>query len=185
MRPLKFESCLSVPNELRLLPRLLPQLTPESSACLFLPSGPSEPRLSADLPDNATNHPKRAPVSPDSATEEPRIMPNQFYSGLGPENFKLFKVFGVSSRSAKNHQESSRLTTNLLRLTPIHPDSATTHPDSKFVAYSAPDSGMCNWGLTHRKSYLVIICPNSHNKLTKSEIRSSSSRFEYCSESLF
>ena len=23
----------------------------------------------------------------------------------------------------------------------------------------------------HRKSYLVIICPNSHEKLTKSEIR--------------
>ena len=38
--------------------------------------------------------------------------------------------------------------------------------------------------LAHRKSYLVIICPNSHEKLTKSEIRSSSSRFEYCLESL-
>ena len=25
--------------------------------------------------------------------------------------------------------------------------------------------------LAHRKSYLVIICPNSHEKLTKSEIR--------------
>ena len=32
--------------------------------------------------------------------------------------------------------------------------------------------------LADRKSYLVIICPNSHQKLTKSEIRSSSSRFE-------
>ena len=38
--------------------------------------------------------------------------------------------------------------------------------------------------LAHRKSYLVIICPNSHETLTKSEIRSSSSRFEHCSESL-
>ena len=28
------------------------------------------------------------------------------------------------------------------------------------------------------------ICPNSHEKLTKGEIRSSSSRFEHCSESL-
>ena len=27
--------------------------------------------------------------------------------------------------------------------------------------------------IAHRKSYLVIICPNSHEKLTKSEIRSS------------
>ena len=27
--------------------------------------------------------------------------------------------------------------------------------------------------LAHRKSYLVIICPNAHEKLTKSEIRSS------------
>ena len=38
--------------------------------------------------------------------------------------------------------------------------------------------------LAHRKSYLLIICPNSHEKLIKSEIRSSSSRFEHCSESL-
>ena len=38
--------------------------------------------------------------------------------------------------------------------------------------------------LAHRKSYLVIICPNSHENLTKSEIWSSSSRFEHCSESL-
>ena len=94
------------------------------------PSGPIESRLSADLPDSATNHPERAPVCPDSATEEPRIMPNQL------------KVFGASSLSAKNHQESSRLTTNLLRFTPNHPDSASTHP-----THSAPDSGMCNWGL--------------------------------------
>ena len=104
MRPLKFESCLSVPNELqldknvlRLRPEVadgatnsadsspdsaptLPRLTPESSACIFLPSGPSEPRLSAHLPNSATNHPERAPVSPDSATEEPRIMPNHLDS---------------------------------------------------------------------------------------------------------
>ena len=104
MRPLKFESCVSVPNQLRLdknVPRLrpdvadgaanraesspdsaptLPRLTPESSACIFLHRGPSEPRLSADLPDSATNHPERAPVSPDSATEEPRIMPNHLDS---------------------------------------------------------------------------------------------------------
>ena len=38
--------------------------------------------------------------------------------------------------------------------------------------------------LTHRKSYLIIIYPNSHERLTKSEIRSSWTRLEYCSESL-
>ena len=38
--------------------------------------------------------------------------------------------------------------------------------------------------IASRKSYLVIICPNAYAKLTKSEIRSSSSRFEHCSESL-
>ena len=38
--------------------------------------------------------------------------------------------------------------------------------------------------LTIRKSYLIIICPNSQEKLTKSEIRSSWSQFEHCSESL-
>ena len=36
---------------------------------------------------------------------------------------------------------------------------------------------------THRKSYLAIICPYSHEKLTKGEIRSSSSQFKHCSES--
>ena len=36
----------------------------------------------------------------------------------------------------------------------------------------------------HRESYLVTIYPNSHEKLTKSEIRSSWSRFEHCSKSL-
>ena len=36
--------------------------------------------------------------------------------------------------------------------------------------------------LVHRKSYLVIIWPISYEKLTKSEIRSSSSRFEHCSQ---
>ena len=38
--------------------------------------------------------------------------------------------------------------------------------------------------IAQSQSYLAIICPYSHEKLTKSEIRSSSSRFEYCSESL-
>ena len=38
--------------------------------------------------------------------------------------------------------------------------------------------------IAHRKSYLIIIWPNSHEKLTKREIRPSSSRFEHCSESL-
>ena len=39
--------------------------------------------------------------------------------------------------------------------------------------------------LTHSKSCLIIIYPNLHEKLIKSEIRSSWTRFEYCSESLF
>ena len=33
--------------------------------------------------------------------------------------------------------------------------------------------------LVYRKSFLVIICPNSHDKLTKIKIRSSWSRFEH------
>ena len=44
-----------------------------------------------------------------------------------------------------------RITTNLLRFTP-NPDSATTHTDSRFVAHSAPDSGMCNWGFGMKDS---------------------------------
>ena len=38
--------------------------------------------------------------------------------------------------------------------------------------------------ITHLASYLIIICPNSHEQLTKIKIRSSWSRFEHCSESL-
>ena len=38
--------------------------------------------------------------------------------------------------------------------------------------------------IAHMKSYLVIICPNSYNKMTRNEIRSSWSWFEYWSKSL-
>ena len=38
--------------------------------------------------------------------------------------------------------------------------------------------------LAHRKSYLIIIYPNAHETLTKSEIMSSWSQFEHCLESL-
>ena len=38
--------------------------------------------------------------------------------------------------------------------------------------------------LADKKSYVVIICASSFQKLTKSEIGSSWSRFEHCSESL-
>ena len=189
MRPLKFESCLSVPNELRLdknVPRLrpdvadgathstdsspdsaptLPRRTSESSACIFLPSGPSEPRLSR-LTRQRYEPPRTSPGSSRLCHESCRINLIRLDSGLGPDNFKLFKVFGASSRSAKNHQESSRLTTNLLRFTPNHPDSATTHPDSPRLTirrYSAPDSGMCNWGFTAYTPFIIGRC-DGHGK---------------------
>ena len=38
--------------------------------------------------------------------------------------------------------------------------------------------------IAYMKSYLGIICPYSHEKLTKHEIRSSSNRFKRCAESL-
>ena len=49
------------------------------------------------------------------------------------------------------------------------------------------ESGRTLLKITHlasRKSYLVIICPTSYEKLTKSEIRSSWNWFEHCSKSL-
>ena len=111
-------------------PLTLPRLTPESSACIFLPSGPSEPRVSHDwAPTYPTalrttpNEPRFLPTLPQRSHESCRISLIRLDSGLGPKNFKLFKVFGAISRSAKNHQKSSRLTTNLLRFTPNHPDS--------------------------------------------------------------
>ena len=156
MRPLKFESCLSVPNELRLdknVPRLRPDVADGATN-----SGDSSPDSARLCPDWPPNH-QRAYFSPvarvnhEWATiesrltlqrnEPPRTSPGfyRFCHGGATNHaesawFGLIrgsapiKVFGASSRLAKNHQDSSRLTTNLLRFTPNHPDSATTHPDS-------------------------------------------------------
>ena len=41
-----------------------------------------------------------------------------------------------------------------------------------------------NTHLAHLKSYLVIICPDAYEKLTKGEIMSSWTRFEHFSEPL-
>ena len=61
--------------------------------------------------------------------------------------------------------------------------SSKTGPLCKMLNQSENESWIITH-LAHRKSYLVIICPNSHGKFTKSEIRSNSSRFKHCSESL-
>ena len=72
--------------------------------------------------------------------------------------------------------------------------SSKTAPLCKMLKQSENES----WRITHlaigshiwslfapiHMQYMVIICPNSHEKLTKSEIRSSSNRLENCSESL-
>ena len=116
----------------------------------------SEPRLSADIPDSTTNHPERAPFLPTlprRSHESFRIILIRLDSGLGPKNFFRFSGRAPDQpRITKNQPDSprtcygsTRTTPTLLRLTP-------THPDSRFVAHSAPDSGMCNWGFTRLHS---------------------------------
>ena len=137
-------------------PRLCPDWPPKHQRAYFSPV----PRVSHEwAPTYPTalrttpNEPRFLPTLPRRSHESCRISLIRFDSGLGPNNIKLFNVFGASSRSANNHQESSRLTTNLLRFTPNHPDCydsprlTPTHPDSRFIAHSAPDSGICNGGL--------------------------------------
>ena len=52
------------------------------------------------------------------------------------------------------------------------------------ICDNAPHASSSPYEVAHRKSHNVFICPNSHERLTKSEIiRSHSSRFEHCSES--
>ena len=166
MRPLKFESCLSVPNELRLdknVPRLhpdvadgatnsadstpnLPRLTPKSSPCRFIPSGhdwaPTYPTALRTTP----NEPRFLPTLPRRSHESCRI---SLIRGSAPKTLKFSGRAPDQPRITKNHPDSPRTcygsprtTQTLLRLTP-------THTDSRFVAHSAPDSGMCNWGLTN------------------------------------
>ena len=142
-------------------PRLCPDWPPNHQRAYFSPVArvshdwaPTYPTALRTTP----NEPRFLPTLPRRSHESCRI---SLIRGSAPDNFTLFIVVGASSRSAKNHQESSRLTTNLLRFTPNHPDSATTHPDSRFVAHSAPDSGMCNWGFTcgaYNKATLFICC---------------------------
>ena len=170
MRPLKFESCLSVPNERRLdknVPRLRPDVAdgatnsadsarlcpdwpPNHQREYFSPVGPSEPRVNHWAPTYPTalrstpNEPRFLQTLPRRSHESCRI---SLIRGSVP---KTLKVFGASYRPAKNHQETHH------ELATVHPEPprlcydsprlTPTHPDSRFVAHSAPDSGMCNWG---------------------------------------
>ena len=64
------------------------------------------------------------------------------FSGWAPDQPRITKNHPDSPRTCYG---SPRTTQILLRLTP-------THPDSRFVAHSAPDSGICNGGLTTREN---------------------------------
>ena len=167
MRPLKFESCLSVPNERRLdknVPRLRHVVADGATN-----SADSSPVSAPTLPDWPPNH-QRAYFSPESRVShdwaptyptalrttpnEPRFLPTLPWRSHESCRISLIRGFFKFSgrapdqpRLTKNHPDSPRTcygspraTHTLLRLTP-------THPDSRFVAHSAPDSGICNWGL--------------------------------------
>ena len=80
----------------------------------------------------------------------------------------------VGSNVARNHS-SSPWKSYMVIIYPIHMKSL---PKVKLGQVQISYKIAQNHSSSHRKSYLVIICPNSHQKLTKSEIRSNSSRFK-------
>ena len=111
-------------------------------------------------------------------------------------NVKLGQV-PVSSNIAQNHSSSTSIGSHIWSLfAPIHEKltKSEIRSSSSHLAYRKsylviiwPKVKLGQVQVSsnrYRKSYLVIICPKSHEKLTKREIRSSSSRFEHCSESL-
>ena len=95
---------------------------------------------------------------------------NQIQMKSGPY-ITLGKV-GVSSNIAQ--------IIRLELLTPVH---MKCWPKVKLIQVGISSSIAQITHLASGKSYLVIICHNSHTKLTNIEIRSSWSRFEHCSES--
>ena len=54
---------------------------------------------------------------------------------------------------------------------PIYPNTHTVDQNQNEVKFRSVRTLLRITHLAHRKSYLVIICPNSHEKLTKSETR--------------
>ena len=73
---------------------------------------------------------------PDPATVELRLRPRPQSNTIHPDEFKRFKLVVALSSRFPNHQDSSRITTVLLRFTPVHHDGATAllrimpmHPD--------------------------------------------------------
>ena len=98
-------------------------------------------------------------------------------SGQLRAKLKLGQV-GVDSNIAQNHSSSPQEV--------ISGPQFTWKVDQKlnYVKLESISTLLRITQLAYRKSYLVIMCPNAHEQLTKSEIMSSWSRFEYCSKSL-
>ena len=67
---------------------------------------------------------------PNPATVELRPRPHPQSNTIHPDKFKWFKLVVALSLRFRNHHNSSRITTVLLRLTPVHHDGATkNHAD--------------------------------------------------------
>ena len=135
MRPLKFESCLSVPNEPRLdknVPRLRPDVADgaTNSADSSPDSAPTDPRIisvhtSPQCPEWATTERRRTRLR----YEPPRTSPG-LIRGSAPTTLNFIKLSGQAPdqpRITKNHPDLprtfydlSRTTQTLLRLTPTH-----------------------------------------------------------------
>ena len=62
---------------------------------------------------------------PDPATVELQPRPRPQYNTIHPDKFKEFKLVGALYSRFLHHQDSSRIITILLRLTPVHHGSAT------------------------------------------------------------
>ena len=128
------------------------RLTPESSACIFLPSGPSEPRVSHDW----------APTYPTGL----RTTPNEpGFSRLchgGATNHAESSWFGLIRGSATK-------TLNFLMFSgraPNQPRIINNHPDSTRTCYGSPRTTQTllqiNVLIQGVSSFHIMLPPNSH-----------------------
>ena len=144
MRPLKFESCLSVPNELRLyknVPRLRPDVADGATN-----SADSPPRLCPDWPPNhqrayfsqeaRVSH-DWAPTYPTALRTTPKARTSPGFSRLchgGATNHAELAWFGLIRGSATK-------TLNFLKFSgwaPDQPRITKNHPDSPRTCYGSP-----------------------------------------------
>ena len=173
-------------------PRLCPDWPPNHQRAYFSPVARVSHDWAPTYPTALRTTPRTSPgfsrLWHGAATNHAESAWFRLIRGSAPKTLDFLKFSGRAPdqpRITKNHPDSPRTcygsprtTQTLLRLTP-------THPDSRFVAHSAPDSGMCNWGFStikiswgHHLHWLVT-CRGHSNRGTLSP--STTELLMYCS----